>query len=115
MRISDWSSDVCSSDLLGIDTAVRFDVREARGDEACEAHLVFGTCHEAEQLLGLLLSRAVGEDHPIIDRIDVAVPSELEMAAFGTIGNDEPAGAGNPHTPFSHPKHAGNQRANRPH
>src|SRR3546814_2446343 len=101
MRISDWSSDVCSSDLLGIDTAVRFDVREARWDEACEAHLVFGTCHEAEQLLGLLLSRAVGEDHPIIDRIDVAVPSELEIAAFGPIGNDEPAGAGHRHHNFS--------------
>src|SRR3546814_17522550 len=140
MRISDWSSDVCSSDLtmkltirkasngaisakethrrvigasarnpgveplgeliaifdpeigiefervghvggvarrvaleLGIDTAVRFDVREARGDEACEAHLVFGTCHEAAQLLGLLLSRAVGADNPIIDRLDVMI------------------------------------------
>src|SRR3546814_4788623 len=26
MRISDWSSDVCSSDLLGIDDCVAFDV-----------------------------------------------------------------------------------------
>src|SRR3546814_12303548 len=31
MRISDWSSDVCSSDLLGMDVEHRFDLFGAQG------------------------------------------------------------------------------------
>src|SRR3546814_17869219 len=44
----------------------------------------------------------------------VAVPSELEMAAFGTIGNDEPAGAGHRHHHFSRPAQVGHLRDRRP-
>src|SRR3546814_7567668 len=47
MRISDWSSDVCSSDLVGI-----FDHLEAKGEGAEErmAHHEVGSCFD--HLLG---------------------------------------------------------------
>src|SRR3546814_6475378 len=41
MRISDWSSDVCSSDLLEPVTAGRFHVRNLAGDPAAPGHVNF--------------------------------------------------------------------------
>src|SRR3546814_6650418 len=45
MRISDWSSDVCSSDLLGAGVAVGTDERRARQDDG-----LFGRYHMAAAL-----------------------------------------------------------------
>src|SRR3546814_9688325 len=38
MRISDWSSDVCSSDLLGGNVEARMARRDARGIRGFQAH-----------------------------------------------------------------------------
>src|SRR3546814_18087933 len=34
MRISDWSSDVCSSDLVGVDPPARFDIGFASNEQS---------------------------------------------------------------------------------
>src|SRR3546814_2717285 len=51
MRISDWSSDVCSSDLLGGPAemallAARLEARAAENPDDVEAHLVLAQVYE---------------------------------------------------------------------
>src|SRR3546814_1357220 len=73
MRISDWSSDVCSSDLAG-DRAQRVETASDGGDEA-RLRLHVGR-HRPEQRR-LLLVGAVGPPEPL-DRA-VGLPASLQQ------------------------------------
>src|SRR3546814_6163249 len=61
MRISDWSSDVCSSDLIARPRAF------GRADAERHLHVV-GIAARAHGLLGRLLAQALGDAHGDFER-----------------------------------------------
>src|SRR3546814_8866454 len=69
MRISDWSSDVCSSDL-------------------------FGQFGEHTGAVRSLLRRSRAADHPALDAMeDGGDPEEVEGGVEAVVGNGSPAGS----------------------
>src|SRR3546814_6220263 len=68
MRISDWSSDVCSSDLLferGIDLAPARRLLERRGRARAVAHVGDGDLHGIFVYLDVVMSEDFGANHGI--------------------------------------------------
>src|SRR3546814_9980443 len=61
MRISDWSSDVCSSDL-------------AEADRAFAAGRIFGARHFGWGAVDIVLEDVVEHPHHVLDKALVAVP-----------------------------------------
>src|SRR3546814_17553062 len=103
MRISDWSSDVCSSDLLRHRVAIGLLVHQPqrRADRAArEDHAVFGAMGKRDHLLG------AREDHVMVARdrasaqagaADLALPAragEAVAAALRTFGEEIGRAAG---------------------
>src|SRR3546814_3233744 len=72
MRISDWSSDVCSSDLLVIE-----DVVETESDMLC-AHEVGNVSHVAQVCFGRIV--VVAEEDPD--------PADVDHATSGRTGTN---------------------------
>src|SRR3546814_12118727 len=77
MRISDWSSDVCSSDLLEQELKVTLFVRTPRGAILTEAGRVF--LEEAREIIER--SRRAGERSRAADRGEIG---RLTVAFFGS-------------------------------
>src|SRR3546814_16594322 len=77
MRISDWSSDVCSSDLLEQELKVTLFVRTPRGAILTEAGRVF--LEEAREIIER--SRRAGERSRPADRGEIG---PLTVAFFGS-------------------------------
>src|SRR3546814_17723383 len=100
MRISDWSSDVCSSDLLTAQWGRFFEwKRIAREDEPRRVSLevmLRGTCDKA-RLLDIVenftlfsehkagLVKIIGQNHQVLG-VNNAIASMLEARRLGTIG-----------------------------
>src|SRR3546814_16914574 len=88
MRISDWSSDVCSSDL---DPRARGD---RHGRAVLQRHLV--AAPEALQVRGekpevvvaLLRGELVGEDHVVGQRLDVDDDVDCEELEWAVLADD---------------------------
>src|SRR3546814_7099571 len=76
MRISDWSSDVCSSDLDAIVHSIPGDLREL--------------ARQREQVMPLLLAMLLGNDQGVLgkQRIEIAsrMGNEVAEATFGLRG-----------------------------
>src|SRR3546814_17750037 len=68
MRISDWSSDVCSSDLEAVET------HDAKADRAFAAGAIFGAGHLRRGAVDIILQHIVEEAHDILDKLFVAIP-----------------------------------------
>src|SRR3546814_3721829 len=82
MRISDWSSDVCSSDLIvaeAEDGLVIVDQHAAHERLVLET-LKHGMAGQAVPSQGLLLPEVVELDEPACDRLEAAAP---QLAALG--------------------------------
>src|SRR3546814_14561680 len=66
MRISDWSSDVCSSDLILILFAVQFDEAELAGDGQDALEILFAALEadidRARDARHIAIRREIGED-----------------------------------------------------
>src|SRR3546814_5862158 len=106
MRISDWSSDVCSSDLLLVDRARRQPLRlELRGIEndanlAADPAVAIDARHagDGEQLLGdvvvdvpaQLLDRHVGRDRREAGEIVVGRVDAADLRLENTVGQVAP-------------------------
>src|SRR3546814_6071137 len=74
MRISDWSSDVCSSDLQMVKDAERFAEEDKKKREAAEAkNNAESLIHTTEQQLS---------EHG--DKVDAGLKSEIETAIAAT-------------------------------
>src|SRR3546814_7442673 len=80
MRISDWSSDVCSSDLLGFDIMARLDVIAKEGTTLVAAHFLLQRIEVAEDALrgGQAVLPAV-ERLQIGDELPLPVGCEVEV------------------------------------
>src|SRR3546814_20445563 len=77
MRISDWSSDVCSSDLAGLHRAAEVDVDEQAQDGGEEAP------HRHERLDRHLVSGHGEHEREHTDAIDASVAGEQAADASG--------------------------------
>src|SRR3546814_12378863 len=81
MRISDWSSDVCSSDLLRQRafkaTAARLqeavETHDAKADRAFAAGAIFGAGHLRRGAVDIILQHIVEEAHDIREKLFVAI------------------------------------------
>src|SRR3546814_11108827 len=79
MRISDWSSDVCSSDLreaeIGVDTELRLlKLARQRGIEQCEGHL------DRHARAGAMLAAGPARvDQPTIDPPPGNTPAQMRL------------------------------------
>src|SRR3546814_12722282 len=74
MRISDWSSDVCSSDL-----AAR--VAAARGDSDLDALHVLRVMAEQDPV-HTLMQRAGADPKSVVDAVDLRLPQGREQGAY---------------------------------
>src|SRR3546814_11651906 len=86
MLISDWSSDVCSSDLVGQDCRAEFLnsvlVDRAISDVFGIGGLGAGRSNELDEFFGLgLVWRTSGND-PVIQVVDVLVPDGFQGLAI---------------------------------
>src|SRR3546814_4525572 len=61
MRISDWSSDVCSSDLIAVDV-IEHGMQDAEIDPAAVILEIVDHCHQAVQHRGRSEERRVGKE-----------------------------------------------------
>src|SRR3546814_3915399 len=88
MRISDWSSDVCSSDLLVVGSAVRevqaHDI-DARGEHAAQHRGLVGRRAEGGNNLGAADHGIPGSPNTISVGARRAIGSVIETG-FGEIG-----------------------------
>src|SRR3546814_16252362 len=97
MRISDWSSDVCSSDLVGIDVrhdgvhlvAIIIDWRrgEAEDDTAACPHRV-----AEHHRPGALLRPAASHLRPVTKLLDLVERGRIEAAGSEDLAPPEPIG-----------------------
>src|SRR3546814_19510779 len=70
MRISDWSSDVCSSDLMRPDIAIEDDARRIVVDQRPLAMLALGMARVGEALGGEIVRKADVVTRPLPPLLD---------------------------------------------
>src|SRR3546814_17171729 len=66
MRISDWSSDVCSSDLLSMG-ALQIMMDKGQQEDWLNSHLIVGLLATFTVTTILLIYRELTHEHPIIN------------------------------------------------
>src|SRR3546814_2925174 len=81
MRISDWSSDVCSSDLIGADPGCRLMIPEIAPGR--HGHLAAGVAHHDHRF-----DRGAAFDSDI----DIGLERNLAAAPQALIGGDDDVG-----------------------
>src|SRR3546814_9501987 len=98
MRISDWSSDVCSSDLAGIEGAWRFVQRVWRlvdgtapadgGDADLDRKLHKTIAGVGEDVDALQFNKAVAKLYELVNAVEKAKPSASRNTAVDTIRSE---------------------------
>src|SRR3546814_2566424 len=73
MRISDWSSDVCSSDL-----ALRLQAVVADARRALKGAVADGIVDDGGDLLFIVAQRAQRQRHRAVDDLEVAAAGQLQ-------------------------------------
>src|SRR3546814_20943530 len=103
MRISDWSSDVCSSDLIDTPGHVDFSYEVSRSLAACEGSLLLVDARqgvEAQTLANVYL--AIDNNHeiiPVLNKVELpaAEPERVKEQIEKMIGRDDSEALTLPH------------------